>query len=188
MNAFQHFQDALEETFPSLSLFSDLNWDSITQEYIATHDHRPENIDDFVFGFPSFLQNKAEREECPPYLFELAYFELMENELFNSELKIPSSQGYYLNPTLSFLSFEFDISQMMEEASQGHFNAISRPHVLCLYHHPINGPQQTDMQPDHLDILQRLEDKPMTFDEKLSHQDQTYLNELVELGLIIKVA
>ena len=187
MNAFQDFQDALEETFPSLSFFSDLDWDTITQEYIGTHESAPQDIEEFVFGFPLFLQDKAAREECPPYLFELAYFELMESELLNSELDVPVSSGYHLNPTLRFLSFEFDISQMMEEAIEGNHQIISRPHVLCLYHHPENGPQQTDMKPEHLETLQRLEDGPIGLSIDLTQSEKEVFNELIDLGLILKI-
>jgi hypothetical protein len=67
--------------YPGLSVFSDISWDKITKEYLAGHDERPQDVEEFVFGFPQFLQDKASREECPSHLFELAYFELIENEL-----------------------------------------------------------------------------------------------------------
>ncbi len=187
MNAFYEFQAALEDTFPSLGQFSDLNWDTITQEYISVHESRPKDISDFVFGFPEFLQDKAQRNECPPYLYELAYLELLEMNLFHSEIVLPQSQGYHLNPTLSFLNLEFDISQMREEASEGKINIIERPHVLCLFHHPEEGIHQVDLETHHLELLQSLEDRVIPLNESIADQDKDCFHELVDLGLILKI-
>ncbi len=188
MNAFYEFQAALENTFSSLEQFSDLNWDTITQEYISVHESRPQDISDFVFGFPQFLQDKAQRNECPPYLFELAYFELLEMNLLNSEIVLPQSQGYHLNPTLSFLNLEFDISQMLSDASEGKVNIIERPHVLCFFHHPEDGIHQVDLETHHLKLLQRLEDRVISLNESIPEQDVDCFHELVDFGLILKIS
>ena len=52
--------NSLEQMFPSLTLFSDLDWEAVTQEYESQY------ID---LSFPESLQQKALDGDCPPYLF-----------------------------------------------------------------------------------------------------------------------
>src|SRR4051794_32086142 len=58
---------SLQQMFPSLTLFSDIDWNAVTHEY------QSEYID---LTFPEYLQQKALDGDCPQYLFELAFFEL----------------------------------------------------------------------------------------------------------------
>jgi hypothetical protein len=187
MNPFQHFQDALESMYPSLSVFSDINWDETTKEYVASHDERPQDVEEFVFGFPEFLQQKAAQDECPIHLFELAFFELIENDMLNAEMTLPEMKGIHLNPTLSFLNLEFDICLMVSEATKGNIQIIQRPHILCLYLHPSRGMNHVDITNRYLEILQQLEEGPLSNRSNIPSAQQEALNELIDLGLVLEV-
>ena len=186
MNPFQKFQDALVAMYPGLSVFSDISWDKITKEYLADHDERPQDVDEFVFGFPQFLQDKASRDECPSHLFELAYFELIENELLNSDLLMPSDEGIHLNPSLSFLNLEFDICLMVDEATKGNIQIIQRPHILCLYRHPERGLLHTEITQEFLEVLQALENGAFPSMEIFPEHQQMAVRKLMELGVILE--
>lgn len=188
MNQFKAFQDALEEIFPSLTLFSDLNWSEICREYIASFDSRPDNLEEFIFNFPDFLQQKAAAGDCPPYLHELAYVELMQAQALSSELDLPHVKGHHLNPSLSFLNLEFDINLMLDEAAKGGIQIIERPHVLCIYRDPQEGLNHVDITTDYLMVLQKLEDGPLTDMNALSYAEKETLGELKKLGLVMEIS
>lgn len=187
MDLFKSFQDALEEMYPSLNVFSDINWNEISQEYIASHESPPQDIEDFVFGFPQFLQEKASQDECPVYLYELAYFELIENQLISSKIILPKSPGIHLNPSLSFLSLEFDIGLMRDEATKGNVLVIQRPHIICLYRQKTKGVHQIEISPSFLDVLQKLEETTSLIKTEWPLHEQQTLNQLIELGLVIEI-
>ena len=187
MNFFKSFQDALETMYPSLTVFSDMNWEEISQEYIATHEERPQDIDEFIFHFPQFLQEKAALGECPIYLFELAFFELMQNQTLATDADMPNTKGIHLNPTLSFLNLEFDVSLMVDEATKGNVQIIQRPHVLCIYRHPTRGLHHVDITTPVLEVLQELEDGPVRERGDLPSSQQKTLHELIDLGLVIEI-
>ena len=119
--------NTLQQMFPSLTLFSDLNWEAVTQEYEAHY------ID---ISFPEYLQQKALDGDCPPYLFELAFYELALFDARTSSEPFPFKPGVYLNPTALFLSLEYDVKKMLEEAARGNIDVFEKPHVLCLFRDP----------------------------------------------------
>lgn len=186
---FKAFQEALEIMYPSLTVFSDLNWDTVTQEYIASHDERPQDIDDFVFNFPQYLQDKSVAGDSPAYLFELAYFELLQSQMIGTETETETSEtpGIYLNPTLSFLNLEYDVSLMMDEAAKGNIQLIARPHVLCIYHDPERGLHHVEITTSRLEILKELEDAPLKNRSDLPATQQKNLDELIKLGLLLEI-
>lgn len=184
---FKAFQEALETMYPSLTVFSDLNWEDVTQEYIASHDERPQDVDDFVFNFPQYLQDKTAAGDSPAYLFELAYFELLQSQMIATKVTLPSSSGIYLNPSLSFLNLEYDVSLMIDEATKGNVQLIERPHVLCIYHHPLRGLHHVEITTTTLEILKELEDGPLKTRSDLPTPQQKPLHGLIELGLILEI-
>jgi len=186
MNQFKIFQDALEKTYSSLTVFSDMNWDDIAREYIAAHDERPKDLDDFIFNFPQFLQDKASDGDCPSYMFELAYFELLQNQILSTEMVLPTVEGLHLNPSLSFLNLEFDINLMMDEAAKGSVQIFERPHVLCIYRHPVLGLHHIEISTPILEILQLLE-KGSIRRKQVAGEKIKVLEQLIELGLVIEV-
>lgn len=157
MNALQIFQDALEETFPSLTIFSDVNWQEITQEFIASHEENPKSLEEFTSNFPLFLQQKAEMGDCPDYLFELAYYELAQEQILSSDVNFPSMPGIFLNPTATFLNLAYDVNLMLEEATKGSVNIFERPHIISLYKHPELGLMQKELSPSEINILSMVE-------------------------------
>lgn len=188
MNQFKVFQDALEEIYTSLTLFSDLKWNEISQEYIASHDERPDDLEEFIFNFPLFLQDKASAGDCPPYLHELAYVELMQAQAIGQDLELPRVKGLHLNPTVSFLNLEFDINMMLDEAAKGGIQIIERPHVLCIYRDPKEGLNHLDITTDYLVVLQKLEDGPVTDTKVFSRSELNTLEELMRLGLVMEIS
>jgi hypothetical protein len=188
MNQFKNFQIALENMYPSLTVFSDLNWNQVAQEYIASHDQRPEDVEEFIFNFPEYLQDKAAEGDSPPFLFELAFFELMKSQMIEAMIETPQVAGLYLNPTLSFLNLEYDVVLMIDEATKGNVQVIERPHVLCIYRHPQRGLHHLEITTPILEVLKELEDGPLTSRNKLPLPQQQTLNELIELGLVLEIA
>lgn len=187
MNHFKIFQASLEKTYPSLTVFSDMNWDDVAKEYIASHDEHPDNVDDFTFNFPQFLQEKAIDGDCPSYLFELAFFELIRSQIMAVELELPASGGLHLNPSLSFLNLEFDVGQMLDDAAKGSVHILERSHVLCLYRHPSQGLSKLEITSAMLEILQGLEDGSLSKREDVSAKSRATLAQLIDLGVIIDV-
>lgn len=165
---------SLEKMFPSLTLFSDLNWDAVTEEYER----------DFIdISFPEYLQQKSLEGDCPPYLFELAYYELALFDAKTSLETFPHRPGVYLNPTALFLSLEFDIKKMLEEALKGNIEIIERPHVLCLFKDTHDRLHSMEVDEDALEMLQNLEDGPQ-IDRAFVKDLEQYMS-LIETGLIL---
>lgn len=142
---------ALEQMFPSLTLFSDLDWEAVTREY---------ETDYIDLSFPEYLQQKSDEGDCPPYLFELAFYELALFDAKTSNEPFPHQPGIYLNPTALFLNLEFDIKRMMEEATRGNIEVYERPHVLCLYRDQNDKIHVEELSDEALEILQNLENGP----------------------------
>ncbi|MBA2406239.1 MAG: hypothetical protein H0V66_15795 [Bdellovibrionales bacterium] len=188
MNQFKIFQEALEKMYPSLTVFSDLDWDEVSQEYIASHDERPKDVEQFVFNFPQYLQDKAVQGDSPAYLFELAFFELLQNQVLETDVTPPKRPGIYLNPTLSFLNLEYDVSMMIDEATKGNVQIIERPHVLCIYRHPQRGLHHVDITTPKLEVLQELEAGPLKGRSNLPSVQQGTLHDLIELGMVMEVS
>ena len=178
MNALNIFQNALEETFPSLTVFSDVDWQEITNEFIASHEENPKSIQEFTSNFPSFLQQKAEMGDCPEYLFELAFFELAQAQILSTEIDLPTDPGIHLNPTATFLNLEYDVNMMLEEATKGSVKVFERPHIISLYRHPDLGLMQKELSENEIKLLSQIE-----AGEVISTD---LLDELMESGLVIQ--
>jgi hypothetical protein len=167
---------ALQQMFPSLTLFSDLDWDAVTHEYES------EYID---LSFPEYLQQKAIDGDCPPYLFELAFYELAVFDAKTSSEPFPFKPGIYLNPTALFLSLEFDVKKMLEEASNGNIEVIERPHVLCIYRDKKDQLHTIEMSEEELDLLQNLEDGPQADLDFVSEKQKSNFKKLEKSELIL---
>lgn len=168
---------SLQEMFPSLTLFSDLNWEAVTKEYES------EYID---ISFPEYLQQKAVEGDCPPYLFELAFYELAVFDAKTSMEPFPHQPGIYLNPTALFLSLEFDVKKMMEEAMQGNIDVIERPHVLCLYRDTKDKMHVFEVTEHELQLLEHLEDGPQENKKFVTKENEQLFDKLVTRGLILE--
>lgn len=166
----------LEQMFPSLTLFSDLDWAAVTQEY-ETH-----YID---LSFPEYLQQKTLDGDCPPYLFELAFYELALFDARTSTEPFPFQQGVYLNPTALFLSLEFDVKKMLEEAANGKIEIHERAHVLCLFRDTSDKIHTIEMSDEDLELLEQLEDGPQPDESFVRPKLKASLARLKELGLVI---
>ena len=167
---------ALQQMFPSLTLFSDLDWEAVTQEYES------EYID---LSFPEYLQQKALDGDCPPYLFELAYYELALFDAKTSDEPFPFKPGVYLNPTALFLSLEFDVKKMIDDAGEGKIEVHERPHVLCLYRDRHDKIHTIEMTDNDLDLLQHLEDGPQTDKNFIDSKNKSHFEKFTRDGLIL---
>ncbi len=167
---------ALQQMFPSLTLFSDLDWDAVTKEYEGQY------ID---LSFPEYLQQKTLEGDCPPYLFELAFYELALFDAKTSDEPFPHIPGIYLNPTALFLSLEFDVQKMLKEAHEGKVEIIEYPHVLCLYRDSQDRIQSLEMTDEELDLLQHLEDGPQTDRSFIEDKNQGNFKKFTQSGLIL---
>lgn len=169
---------SLEKMFPSLTTFSDLDWDAVTKEYETT------SID---ISFPEYLQQKALDGDCPPYLFELAFYELAAFDAKTSMEPFPHRPGIYLNPTALFLNLEFDIPKMLERATKGKVEVHERPHVLCLYRDNEDQVNSLELGDEELALLQDLEDGPQMDKHFLEGKNKQNYTQLVRKGLIIEL-
>lgn len=167
---------ALEQMFPSLTLFSDLDWDVVTKEY---------ETDYIDLSFPEYLQQKALEGDCPPYLFELAFYELALFDAKTSLEPFPYKIGVYLNPTALFLSLEFDVQRMLKEAQAGEIEVRERSHVLCLYRDTHDKIQIIEMSENELDLLQHLEDGPKSNKDFIEKNFQDIYVKFTKSGLIL---
>lgn len=181
MDQFKIFQSALEEMYPSLSLFSDINWDEVAREYMVSHDERPTDLDEFIINFPDFLQEKCQSGDSPDYLFELAYVELLQNQILSTEIDYPEESGLHLNPTLSFLNLEYDINLMLDEAEKGNIQLVERSHILCIYRHPTIGLHHLYVTNPMIEILELIEHNKNIPDSK-----KPLFDEILSLGLAFK--
>lgn len=170
--------NSLEQMFPSLTLFSDLDWDAVTKEYEADY------ID---MSFPEYLQQKALDGDCPPYLFELAFYELAKFDARTSREPFPHHAGIYLNPTALFLSLEFDVVKMLEEAAKGNIEIIERPHVLCLYRDKEDKIQTFEISENELELLEPLENGPQDDLSFVPKDSEKLFMDMVAKGLIFRV-
>ncbi len=167
---------SLQEMFPSLTLFSDLDWEAVTEEY------RSEFAD---LSFPEYLQQKALDGDCPLYLFELAFYELAVFDIKSSTDSVPKSPGIYLNPTALFLSLEFDVKKMLLEASLGNINVFEKEHVLCIYKDQHDVVQFLEVTDEDLDLLQHLEEGPQKDKSFVSSKHQHSYQKFDKIGLIL---
>lgn len=163
---------SLQTMFPSLSKFSDLDWEAVTREYEATS---------IGISFPEYLQIKAEQGDCPPYLYELAFYELAAFDAKSSVTPFPHQPGIYLNPTALFLNLEFDIPRMLEEAELGNIEVFERSLILCIYRDKDDVVNSVELDGPSLELLSQLEDGPLT---NISKRNQNY-EFLVKRGLIL---
>lgn len=168
----------LEQMFPSLTLFSDLDWDLVTKEYES------EYID---ISFPEYLQQKSLDGDCPPYLFELAYYELALFDVKTSSEPFPHQPGVYLNPTALFLSLEFDVKKMLEDAEKGKIDVVERPHVICLFRDSVDKIHIIELSEDDLDLLQNLEDGPQSTSSFVDDKHKTHYDRFCKSGLILAI-
>jgi hypothetical protein len=169
--------NSLQKMFPSLTAFSDLDWDLITKEYQATK---------IEISFPEYLQQKAEEGDCPPFLFEIAFYEMATFNAMTSEEPFPFSLGIYLNPTAIFLSFEYDVPRMLKEASKGNIEIYEKPHVLCLYRNSTDEVISIELDETDLILLQHLENGPRQNKSFVSDSLLKDYDVLVSKGLILE--
>lgn len=146
----------LSAIFPSLTLFSDLNWEEITQEYEDGHIH---------LSFPEYLQEKAIEGDCPPYLFEIAFYEQALFELRSSPITFPHLPGIHLNPSLMFLNLEFDVVTMLEKARNKDITVVEKEHILALYKDQNDELHSLPLTVEEIRLLGQLEDGPLQSDE-----------------------
>lgn len=164
-----------QKMFPSLTTFSDLDWDSVTKEY-ETH---------FIdISFPEYLQQKAVDGDCPPYLFELAYYEMALFEARTSNTKLPHTPGVHLNPTALFLTLEFDVTKMLEEAKRGNVEVFERAHVICLFRDKNDKVRSVELDEDALTLLENLEEGPQSSKDFVPVNLRTRFEEMVKNALV----
>lgn len=167
--------NTLEKMFPSLTLFSDLNWEAVTQEYESHY---------IKLSFPEYLQQKALDGDCPPYLFELAFYELALFDARTSSENFPHEQGVYLNPTALFLSLEYDVKRMLEEASKGHVDVYEKDHVMAIFRDKHDKVHCEELDQEELSLLEQLEDGPANSTDEIK-ANQSILKKLLDNHLII---
>jgi hypothetical protein len=171
--------NSLEQMYPSLTLFSDLSWEKVKIEYESDYSD---------LSFPEYLQQKCVEGDCPPYLFELAFFEQALFELKAMTEINPSQDGIYLNPYSLFLNLDFDIKRMLDDASLGKIDVHEKQHVICLFRdkeHKISILEATD---EDLFLLQKLEEGPREDESFVDKNQKNIYEKFLESGLIWKIS
>lgn len=164
----------LSAIFSSLTLFSDINWEEITQEYEDGHIH---------LSFPEYLQQKALEGDCPPYLFEIAFYEQALFELRSTPITFPHSPGIHLNPSLMFLTLEFDVVAMLEKARNKDLTIQERNHILAIYKDQNDELHSLPLTVEEIKLLGELEDGPLQSNE-LRTRTPVIFQDLVRKKLI----
>lgn len=167
---------SLQKMFPSLTLFSDLNWDQVTEEY---------QRDYADVSFPEYLQQKASDGDCPPYLFELAFYELAKSEVHQLKEETKDLKGVCLNPSALFLNLEFDVSRMIKEAELEQIEIVERPNILCIYLDHNDKAQEIELSQSDLEVLEHLEDGPATDKKFIKPNQEETFEKLKNLGIVI---
>jgi len=167
--------NSLEQMFPSLTLFSDLNWDTVKTEYESEYSD---------LSFPEYLQQKCIEGDCPPYLFELAFFEQAVFELKMMEQVTPSQNGIYLNPNSLFLSLDFDIKPMLENAKKGKIDVHEKQHVICLFKDKDDQISIIETSDEDLFLLQKLEEGPRENDSFVEKHQKLTSAKFLQTGII----
>ncbi len=162
----------LKESFPSLALFSDMDWNAVAKEY---------EISSKIITFPEYLEFKAEEGDCPQHLFELAYFDAALKSIEAGEFFFPDGPGIHLNPSACFLSFDHDILTMVKDAHEGKISIIERPNVLCVYVDHEGEIRFHEISVSELELLQRLEEGSVP-------KDHEALPALTQAGLILSIS
>lgn len=139
----------LRASFPSLTLFADLDWAKVEAEYAPTSR--------FV-SFPEYLSLKVEEGDCPPHLMELAFFDAALESLSQGEFSFPVESGIHLNPSACFLSLDYDILSMVKLAQDGTIDVLERRNVLAAYVDETGELRFHELSPPELEILQALEE------------------------------
>jgi hypothetical protein len=160
----------LQDLYPSLTLFSDLDWEEVAAEYESAY---PD------LSFPEYLQQKSFDGDCPPYLFEIAFYELARHEVTAATFQTPYESGYCLNPVAAFLSLEFDVPRMLAEASQGEVNVHEEAYVLAIYKKPDGSVSELKLSEEDLSLLELVEDGP------IPHLNVVEAQELLKAQLIL---
>lgn len=160
----------LQAKFPSLTLFSDLDWEAVSNEYERDYGD---------LSFPEYLQQKAVEGDCPPYLFELAYYEMAHHELAGTPAP-EATKTLTLNPTALFLNLEYDVEAMLDEAQQGNITLIEKEHVLTLFMDLKGQVCSLELTNDDLLLLQKLEEGETPTEKELKASKR-----LLEWGLIL---
>ncbi len=163
----------LKDSFPNLALFSDMDWNAVTEEY--------EKASSKFITFPEYLEFKAEEGDCPQYLFELAYFDAALNSIQEGEFFFPDSPGIHLNPSACFLSFDHDILTMVKDAHEGNISIIERPNVLCVYVDDEGEIRFHEISVSELELLQQMEEGTIPENHKA-------LPALTQAGLILSIS
>lgn len=159
----------LKDSFPSLSMFSDMDWSAVMKEY--------EPSSKFI-TFPEYLALKAEEGDCPHHIFELAYFDAALMGLQDGEFVFPETPGIYLNPSAAFLSLDHDILKMVSDAHEGKINIIERQNVLCVFANIDGEVVFHELTRTDLEILQELENGRVG-------KDNPAITPLLDIGLVI---
>ncbi|MFL5785809.1 MAG: hypothetical protein ACJ76H_14420 [Bacteriovoracaceae bacterium] len=162
----------LRDSFPSLSLFSDIDWNAVSKEFGPASK---------VITFPEYLELKVEEGDCPRHVLELAYFDSALMALQEGEFVFPDSPGFHLNPSACYLSFDFDILKMVTDAQDGTIAIIERPNVLCVYLDENGNISFHELSETELEVLQTLEEN--------NHPEKTNaLTSLTEVGLVLHIS
>lgn len=167
---------SLQKMFPSLTLFSDLDWPTVQKEYETTAAD---------LSFPEYLQQKAEDGDCPFHLFEIAFYEMALFEAKTSNDPLPTAPGVHLNPTALFLSLEYDVPTMIDKAKAGEIDIIERSHVLCLFRDKNDRVRSVELDEPALEMLENLEDGPQKDSSFVAQNMKSRYAEMVKYGLVL---
>lgn len=168
----------LDEIYPHLSFFSDIDWASVTAEHEASYKD---------LSFPEYLQQKAIEGDCPVYLFEIAYYEHVLHDLKSIISVQEHRKGIHLNPTAHFLNLEFDVERMLEDAKKSQLNIYEKTHVLCLYKNSKGKICTLNLSQNALEILQELEDGPQKDRSFLTPSQKKAFEDLLAKDVLFEV-
>lgn len=116
-----HYRSSLKKMFPRLRDAWNMDWHQWCEDYFTAYPPMSWELNELTLNFPNFLSAMADNKNLPPYLAELAHYEVCEFLVYKAQLNI--KREFALNSTLHIQQFQHDIAswvkQMDELEAQG---------------------------------------------------------------------
>jgi uncharacterized protein len=200
---FNVVNSSLQAAYPlTYNLLEESEWDKMAQVFFSSHRCRSP----MVWQMPKELYEFAVETNYPlikkyPFLLDILLLEWKEVELYMMEDIKPHSftseklfgAGYVLNPEITVLSLEFPVhlknAGIISENDRGHY-------FVSLHREPETGRVLfTNMQYPHVQVIEKLAQQPVSFDELLKiflqyapeEQAQRALRDFVDASLSSKL-
>ncbi len=123
-----HYESPLEKIYPYLARLLQIDWNKWAKEYYNEFSPVEWELNELARNFPHYLSKLSSQNKIPDYLVELAHYEWQEfatyvDEENEKEILTNIKPGYLaLNPTVSALTFKYNIGLWIFELEKNNFD------------------------------------------------------------------